>query len=70
MRYVYNKLVKPTLECSTPNKVEEPNLETVAQHDFVPGLFSTLENAHFLRRTNKVEKKQRFTVTSCNYLQI
>ncbi len=58
MRHVYNKLVKPTLECSTPNKVEELNLETVAQLDFVPGLFSTLENAHFLGGPTKSRKNK------------
>ena len=52
LRHVYDTLVRPTLECSTPDKVAEHNLTSdtklESQIDFVPGLFSVLENAHFL----------------------
>ncbi len=59
MRHVYNTLVKPTLECSTPNIIEELNLDAEAQLDFVPGLFSTLENAHFLGGPTKSKKDDK-----------
>ncbi len=61
MRHVYDTLVRPTLECSTPDKVAELNLTSAtqleSQIDFVPGIFSVLENAHFLGGPTRSKNK-------------
>ena len=62
LRHIYDKVIKPTLICSTPEKVAELNLNSGTQLepqiDFVPSLFSVLENAHFLGGPTKSKKSK------------
>lgn len=48
IRYIYERLIYPTLLCATPDEIKELGLDAVPQLDKVPEMFQVLENAHFL----------------------
>ena len=56
MRYLYETLIKPTLECTTPEKIQELNLSSIPQLAKVPKMTSVIENAHFLGGPTKSKK--------------
>lgn len=49
MRTVYNRIILPVLSHTTPEVIQEKNLNTIPQLEYVPDCFSLLENGHFLR---------------------
>ena len=58
IRYVYERLIYPTLLCATPDEIKELGLDAVPQLDKVPEMFQVLENAHFLSSGPRSKKNK------------